>query len=123
MPAGSATARTNSMIRGRRTKRLFKWLFFAIKMLLLKRLFYDIMSNNILNIFSKEQVMIKNTAKLNDFYRRLIKEERISYKKALSLYEAMRKEAVSLGCINSENILDGLEVDLRIARAINGLSL
>jgi len=31
----------------------------------------------------------------------------------------LHNEAVSLGAINSENMLDGLEVDLRLAKAIN----
>jgi predicted RNase H-related nuclease YkuK (DUF458 family) len=66
--------------------------------------------------------MIRNKVKLNKFYQKLIEEENISYKEALSIYEALHKEAVSLGIINSENILDGLEVDLRIAKAINGLT-
>lgn len=66
--------------------------------------------------------MIGNKLKLNEFYRKLIEEENISHKKALSIYEALHNEAVSLGVISSENILEGLEVDLRIARAINGLS-
>ena len=66
--------------------------------------------------------MITNKAKLNNFYRKLIEQEDISYKEALVIYEALHKEAVSLGIINSENILEGLEVDLRIARAVNGLT-
>ncbi len=66
--------------------------------------------------------MIRNRHKLNKFYRKLIKEENLSYKKALSIYEALHKEAVSLGVISSENVLEGLEVDLRIAKAINGLT-
>lgn len=65
--------------------------------------------------------MIKNKHKLNEFYQKLILQENISHQKAISIYEALHKEAVSLGIINSENILEGLEVDLRIARAINGL--
>jgi hypothetical protein len=65
--------------------------------------------------------MIQNRLKLNKFYRKLIKEENISHKEALSIYEALHKQAVSLGVINSENILEGLEVDLRIAKAINAL--
>ena len=65
--------------------------------------------------------MVRNKRKLSEFYRKLIEEENISHKKALSIYEALHKEAVSLGIINSENILEGLEVDLRIAKAINGL--
>ncbi|MBU0534216.1 MAG: hypothetical protein KJ887_05435 [Candidatus Omnitrophica bacterium] len=63
--------------------------------------------------------MIKNTIKLNKFNKQLIKNENLSYKKALSIYEALHKEAVSLNIINSKNILDGIETDLRIARALN----
>lgn len=66
--------------------------------------------------------MIKNKIKLSKFYKGLLEKENISYKKALSIYEALHKEAISLGIINSRDILEGLEVDLRIARVINGLS-
>ena len=66
--------------------------------------------------------MIGDKLKLNEFHRKLIEEENISHKKALSIYEALHNEAVSLEAISSENILEGIEVDLRIARAINGLS-
>ena len=66
--------------------------------------------------------MIRNRVKLASFYRKLIREEDIPHKKALAIYEALHKEAVSLGIINSENILEGLEVDLKIAKAINGLT-
>lgn len=65
--------------------------------------------------------MVRNKHKLNEFYRRVIQEENISHKKALSIYEMLHKEAVSLGAISSENILEGLEIDLRIAKAINEL--
>jgi hypothetical protein len=66
--------------------------------------------------------MIRNRHKLNKFYEEHVKKENISHKQALAIYEALHKEAVSLGIINSKNILEGLEVDLRIAKAINGLS-
>jgi hypothetical protein len=66
--------------------------------------------------------MIRNKPKLDKFYLKLIEEENLSYKKALSIYEALHREAVSLGIINSENILEGLEVDLRIAKTVNGLT-
>jgi len=66
--------------------------------------------------------MIRNKHKLNEFYRKLIEQENISHKQALAIYEAMCAEAVSLGIISSQSILEGLEVDLRIARAINGLT-
>jgi len=67
--------------------------------------------------------VIQNRHKLDEFYRKLDAEENLSYKEALAIYEMLHKEAVSLGAINSENILDGLEVDIRIAKAINRVGL
>jgi len=67
--------------------------------------------------------MIQNKHKLDELQRKLDSEENLSYKEALAIYEMLHKEAVSLGVINSENILDGLEVDLRIAKAINKVGL
>ena len=66
--------------------------------------------------------MVKDKIKLNKFNQELIKKENIPYKKALAIYEALHKEAVSLKVINSKDILDGLETDLRIAKTINGLT-
>jgi hypothetical protein len=66
--------------------------------------------------------MVKNRLKLDKFYRNLIKKENIPYKQALLIFEAMHREAISLGIINSKNILEGLEVDIKIARPINGLT-
>lgn len=63
--------------------------------------------------------MIRNKRKLNRFYRKLNEEENISHKEALRIYDALHKEAVALGAISHENIWDGFEVDLRIAKAIN----
>jgi hypothetical protein len=67
--------------------------------------------------------MIQNRHKMNEFQRKLDAEESLSYREALAIYEMLHKEAVSLGVINSENILDGLEVDLRVAKAINKVGL
>ena len=65
--------------------------------------------------------MIKNKSQLEKFNRDVIKQEEFTYRQALAIYEALHKEAVSLGVINSENMLEGLEVDIKIAKAINGL--
>ena len=69
------------------------------------------------------QTMIQNRHKVDEFQWKLNTQESLSYKEALAIYEMLHKEAVSLGVINSENILEGLEVDLRIARAINKVGL
>jgi len=65
--------------------------------------------------------MIRNRLKLDEFYRKLDAEEKLSYKEAVRIYDALYKEAVALGTISHENIWDGFEVDLRIAKTINGL--
>jgi len=67
--------------------------------------------------------MIQNRHKLDELYRKLDAEENLSYREALAIYEMLLKEAVSLGVINSDNIRDGLEVDIRIAKAINRVGL
>jgi hypothetical protein len=66
--------------------------------------------------------MIKNKLKVERFYQQLIEKEKIPYNKALSIYEALYKEAVSLGVITSKNILEGLGIDIKIARTINTLT-
>jgi hypothetical protein len=65
--------------------------------------------------------MIKNTDKLREFERSEIAREDITYEDALAIFEGLRQEAVSLGAFSCENILDGLDVDIRIAKAVNGL--
>ncbi|KPL20331.1 MAG: hypothetical protein AMJ75_11930 [Phycisphaerae bacterium SM1_79] len=67
--------------------------------------------------------MTRNKHKLNKFYRRLIEEESISHKEALVVCKALYKQVAFWGIINSENfILERLQNDLRMAKAINGLT-
>ena len=66
-------------------------------------------------------MMIRNKCKLDKFYRELEAKEKLPYKKALRIYDALHKEAVALGAISHENIWDGFEVDLRIAQAMRRL--
>lgn len=65
--------------------------------------------------------MIRNKRKLDEFYHKLDAEENLSYKETVRIYDALHKEAVALGAISHENIWEGFEVDLRIAKALNGL--
>ena len=65
--------------------------------------------------------MIRNKRKLDKFYRQLEAKEKLSYKKALRIYDSLHKEAVALGAISHENIWDGFEAVLRMVKAINGL--
>jgi hypothetical protein len=65
--------------------------------------------------------VIKNYRKVEEFEREQAEKEPLSYRQALAVYEALFEEAVNLGAINPENIMDGFEVDIRIAKALNSL--
>ena len=66
--------------------------------------------------------MIKNRHKLNRFYRGLLRKERLSYAEALRIFEALHREAVSLGVIQSNNLLGGIETDVAMVRLIHRLA-
>jgi hypothetical protein len=66
--------------------------------------------------------MIRDRQQLEEFERHLLKTGKLSYKQALAIYESLFKEAVSLGAVGSNNWMEDIEVDIKIARAINGLS-
>jgi hypothetical protein len=65
--------------------------------------------------------MILNTPEFEDFCKRQMVEDKLSYEEACRIYESLHQEALTLGAISSANIWDGFEVDLRIAKAINGI--
>jgi len=65
--------------------------------------------------------MIRNIDELTRFYENLINKEELSHREVLKIFDAWCKEAVFLGFFNSENIMDGFEADLRIAKAVNRL--
>ena len=66
--------------------------------------------------------MVKNSSRLVKFYQTLLKKEVLTYRQALLIYEALHREAVDLGAIGARNILEGIEVDIRIAKTLNSLA-
>jgi len=65
--------------------------------------------------------MIRNKDELTKFYEDLANKEGLSHRDILKIFDAWCDQAVALGIFNSENIMDGFEVDLRIAKAVNRL--
>lgn len=49
--------------------------------------------------------------------------ERLSYKKARQIYNALYREARALGFFKGSDPLEGFEIDLRLARILNHASL
>ena len=63
--------------------------------------------------------MIKNPEILAEFEKQYIRSEKIDHFDALRLFEEMWKEGVLLGVLPLKDPLEGIEVDLRIARILN----
>ena len=66
--------------------------------------------------------MVKNQEKLQKFENELVRREKADALKNFRLIDAMYKEAVSLGIFPIKDALEGLEVDLKIAKVINSVS-
>jgi hypothetical protein len=66
--------------------------------------------------------MVKNAQKLQSFERELTKKGKADYKANLALVEAMHAEAITLGVFPPKNPISGIDADIRIAKAVNGVS-
>lgn len=66
--------------------------------------------------------MINDTGALKRFEDSLIREGKLSYPQALRLFEAMWQEGVALGVLPPNDLLEGIEVDMRISRIVNSCS-
>ena len=65
--------------------------------------------------------MIKNN-ELKQFEMEFMRKGKLDVVRNFKIEEALYQEAISLGIIPLKNPLDGLEVDIKIARTINRVS-
>ncbi len=63
--------------------------------------------------------MIKNPELLTDFEQQEMRREKLDYISALRLFEGMWREGMALGVLPLQDPLEGIEVDIRIARMLN----
>lgn len=66
--------------------------------------------------------MIKDYKYLKKFEDNLIKKDKLSYEQKLNIFEAMWEEAMTLGVFPLKNPLEGIEIDIQIARIVNSCS-
>ena len=66
--------------------------------------------------------MIKNHKKLQEFEKKLLKKEKVDIMQNFRIVEALYKEAVALGIFPLKNPLEGLEIDIKIAKVVNSVS-
>ena len=63
--------------------------------------------------------MIKDPEVLAKFEREEMKREKPDYLSALRLFEGMWREGMALGVLPLKDPLEGIDVDIRIARMLN----
>lgn len=65
--------------------------------------------------------MITNPKKCEEFERELIRSRKADYWENLRIVEALHREAILLGVLPLKDPLEGLSVDIGIARVINSV--
>ncbi len=65
--------------------------------------------------------MIRNSRILRKFEMERVEKEKISFKEALKIFEAMWEEALMLGVGRRRWSVRDIEKEIRIAKVINGL--
>jgi hypothetical protein len=66
------------------------------------------------------EMMMSN--EFRKFEIEILRNEKLDIKKKFKIVEALYKEAVALGVFPLKDSLEGLEVDIRIAKVINSVS-
>ncbi len=66
--------------------------------------------------------MIKNVHLIEKMEKDFISRQKLSYKQSLHIFESMWDEAVRLGILPPIDPLEGIEVDIKIAKVINSCS-
>jgi hypothetical protein len=64
---------------------------------------------------------LRKRSELLKFERDFLRKEKVDIVRNFHIVEALYKEAVTLGIIPLKNPLDGIEVDLKIAKVINSV--
>jgi len=65
--------------------------------------------------------MIKDQKLWDQFERELLKKEELSLEQKYRILNSMLREALNLGILPLEDSLEGIEVDIKIARIVNAL--
>jgi hypothetical protein len=66
-------------------------------------------------------MMIKNAKKLQAFEASRIMAEKVDVEQNLRILDALYEEAVMLGALPPKDPLEGIEVKIRIAKAVNSV--
>ncbi|MFN4226535.1 MAG: hypothetical protein ACK4F0_00115 [Candidatus Ratteibacteria bacterium] len=65
--------------------------------------------------------MIRDKKLLEEFEREFIKNSKVDINKNIQIFEELLKFAKELKKFPPKNLLEGIEIDIKYARAINGI--
>lgn len=65
--------------------------------------------------------MIRDKDKLLEFEKEYLKNEKLDINKSFEIYENMYKYSVEIGIFPLKNKLEGIEIDIKIARVLNSV--
>ena len=68
-----------------------------------------------------QNIMIKNREILERFDRELLAKEPCDYHKAVKIFEELQRYARLFGHFKEKDMMEGIEVDIKIARAVNSV--
>lgn len=63
--------------------------------------------------------MVKNPKLLEKFEQEVVRNNKLSYSEAMKIFEAMWEEAKNLGVLPLKDQMEGIEVDIKIAKVLN----
>jgi len=63
--------------------------------------------------------VIRNVHFLENMEREFISRQKLSYKKCLQIFESMWHEGIKLGVLPPKEPLEGIDVDIKIAKIIH----
>lgn len=66
--------------------------------------------------------MIKNARLIEKLEKDFISRQKLSHEQSLHLFESLWNEAVRLGILPSKDPLEGIDVDIKIAKVIHSCS-
>jgi len=65
--------------------------------------------------------MVKNSKTLENFEKKYIKKNNLTFKEKLEIYESLWAEALLMKVLPLKDPLEGIEIDIKIARILNSL--
>lgn len=66
--------------------------------------------------------MIKKSPELIQFEKDFLRKQKSDIKSNLKIFESMYREAVALGILPSKDEMEGLDIDIKIAKVVNSVS-